>query len=615
MTASPAKGPGPRSGDGAYLPSTAAGRVWLRVRWTIAFWISSVMIEAGRFLPTRLCYAIANPLADFCFLILARHRDSLIANLARVVGPDEARPAARRAFRNFARYIVDLYQMPKRGREAVNRRVDFPGWQALDATLDESSCAVFVTLHLGLPELGGATFSNHRMPLNVLAESLHGPMDEFVQGLRRDLGMKVIPANKTKLGILRALRGGEALATLFDVVEGDEGIYVDLFGAPALVSSAPARIALKTSARVLPGVIARDTADPMRFRPHIDFGVRYQPTGDYEADVLNLTRAIAGSLERFILAYPDQWFAFRPVWDAPEKRASGTEKSPERWKEWSLAAAMAVGGRIPRTLAYGIARLSGDLAYHVRPHARRDVADNMRHVLGAGASRALVARHTREAFRNVARYYVDLVRSWEIRTLFERGQIRLHDFHRVQLPLAEGKGVVVATAHFGNPEVAVQVGAILGLDVLILAEPLPPSLARRMTRIRSQYGARYEDVGFNAVANALRHLRSGGALAITADRDIQGRGVTMPFFGADTQMPLGAVDFATRTGAVLVPGVCRRSGHGFDIYFEDPVCLVNTGRPETDTMTNARALLERVEGWITSDPGQWMVLDRIWKRP
>jgi lauroyl/myristoyl acyltransferase len=179
----------------------------------------------------------------------------------------------------------------------------------------------------------------------------------------------------------------------------------------------------------------------------------------------------------------------------------------------------------------------------------------------------------------------------------------------VQGPLAAGRGVVVATAHFGNPEVAVQVGAIMGLNVLVLAEPLAPELARLMTEIRSQYGARYEDVGYKAVSNALRHLRAGGALAITADRDIQGRGARLPFFGEETGIPLGAVDFAARTNSVL----CRRTSYGFEITFEPPVCLVSTGNPDADVRTNALALLQRVEGWIRAEPGEWMVLERIWK--
>ncbi|HEY4685207.1 MAG TPA: lysophospholipid acyltransferase family protein, partial [Dehalococcoidia bacterium] len=130
--------------------------------------------------------------------------------------------------------------------------------------------------------------------------------------------------------------------------------------------------------------------------------------------------------------------------------------------------------------------------------------------------------------------------------------------------------------------------------------------------LRSAYGPRYLDVGFAAVAAALRHLRAGGGVAIACDRDIQHKGEPLPFFGVETSMPLGAVELAARTGAALIPGYCRRRGDGFDIVFEEPVELVKTGRPKEDALVNARALLARVEPWLRADPGQWMVLERIW---
>jgi KDO2-lipid IV(A) lauroyltransferase len=191
--------------------------------------------------------------------------------------------------------------------------------------------------------------------------------------------------------------------------------------------------------------------------------------------------------------------------------------------------------------------------------------------------------------------------------------VRIHGFERLKSRLDAGQGVVVATAHLGNPEIAVQVGAILGLKLFVLAEPLqPPAFDRLMEKIRSTYGPRYEDVSFSAVANAIRHLRDGGCLAITCDRDIQEKGEPLPFFGVETKMPLGAVELAARTGATLIPGYCRRADGGFEVFFEEPVELVKTGRPKEDALVNARALLARVEKWIAADPGEWMVLERIW---
>jgi KDO2-lipid IV(A) lauroyltransferase len=246
------------------------------------------------------------------------------------VGKREADAAARRVFRNFAKYIIDFYQLPSLGRDSLRQRIRFDEWQALDEALnDDANGTIFVTLHLGQAELGGAALSSCNYPVNVIADTLeYAPMNEFVQSLRRALGMKIIPAKKAKPGILRCLARDEVLALMFDATEAGEGITVDLLGAPAQVSSAPARIALRSGVRVLPAVVRRDVDDPRLLVPRIDFDFQFVPTGDHDSDVLAMSQALARSFEGFIREAPDQWFAFRPVWPAGatlKEHASGSD--------------------------------------------------------------------------------------------------------------------------------------------------------------------------------------------------------------------------------------------------------------------------------------------------
>jgi lauroyl/myristoyl acyltransferase len=444
--------------------------------------------------------------------------------------------------------------------------------------------------------------------------------------------MNVIPANKARRGVLRCLSRGEVLGMMVDVVQPGDGITVDFLGAPAEFSSAPARIAIRTGARVMPGVVGRDPRSVYKLLPVIDFGLAYETTGDEEADVQELTRKIARSLETYVRRFPDQWFAFRPVGapakdsapegstasSAPTAAAASTQSSEASegngWRLWALKVGVGLGTILPRRAAYAMACVAGDLAYRFRERARLDVQDNMRHVMPQ-ASNETIDSAAREAFRNVARYYTDLIRlpRTDLERLIGR-EVRLHGFDRLKSRLDAGQGVVVATAHFGNPEIAVQVGAILGLNMLVLAEPLsPPAFADLMHRLRSAFKPRYVDVSFGAVAESLRHLRRGGCVAIACDRDIQEKGVALEFFGVETRLPMGAVELAARTSSELMPGYCHRAPDGgFDIYFEEPLNLVNTGRPKEDARANARLLLARAEAWIASDPGQWMPLERIW---
>jgi phosphatidylinositol dimannoside acyltransferase len=147
----------------------------------------------------------------------------------------------------------------------------------------------------------------------------------------------------------------------------------------------------------------------------------------------------------------------------------------------------------------------------------------------------------------------------------------------------------------------------------VLVEPLSPALAREMKRLRDACGLPGLDVGYGGMAQGLRHLRAGKILCIVADRDIQGNGVVVPFFGVPVRMPPGPVELAARTGAVMLPIFSRRHGKTFEVCIEEPVDLVNTGHKRNDSIVNTKRVLERIESWIKPDPGQWMVLDRIWK--
>jgi lauroyl/myristoyl acyltransferase len=588
------------------------------VRWFLAYWISRISTRLGSPLPTRFWYRLSEPVADVLYLLLRSRRKVVQQNLRRVVGDVEAGPAGRRVFRNFARYVIDFYQLPSLSKEALRRRIDFDDWQRLNQAMSEGCGGIFVTMHLGQAELGAGALAAYGHPISAIAEPLdYPPMNEFIQDLRRNLGMKVISSRKAKLGVVRCLSRGEVLGMMVDAVEPGEGVVVDFFGARAEFSNAPARIALRTGSRVMPGVVARDPQNPLRLMPLIDFDLHYEPTGDEEEDVRRLTQAIATSLEGYVRRFPDQWFGFRSAWGKHEGEASTSarQKDDGAWKQWALSLAGLLGSSLPHPAAYGLARLAGDAAYRWRHAVREDVEDNMRHVLGPEASQESVSRAAREAFRNVARYYVDLIRLPHLDLNRKLGHdVRLHDFDKLKSRLDAGQGVVTATAHFGNPEMAVQVGAHLGLNILVLAEPLsPPAFAEMMTRLRKRLGARYENVGFTTIATSLRHLRDGGCVAITCDRDIQDKGVPLPFFGVETRLPLGAVELAARTGASLMPAYVRRSGRGFDIHFEEPLPLLDTGRPKEDAIANAKALLARAEEWIRSDPGQWMPLERIWK--
>ena len=285
----------------------------------LVYWLFRLTIVLMRPLPLWLGYRVAAAVAEVCYHFFHRQRRALNENMAWVLGSDDRRQVdavARRAFRNFGKFVIDFIHFPVMSREEVRRRLVFHQWPELDEVMASKRGMLIVTMHYGVYDLGGAALAAYDYPTNAIGENYgYKKMDRLIHGSRERLGMKVIPVERVGPGVFRALKRGEILALAIDVPPPDQTILVDFLGAPAEVSSTPARIALRTGAWVVPAIVFRGPESDSLIRPILDTRtIRYEPTGDEERDVCALTRLIMSSFEPFIREHPEQWFIFRRVW-------------------------------------------------------------------------------------------------------------------------------------------------------------------------------------------------------------------------------------------------------------------------------------------------------------
>jgi lauroyl/myristoyl acyltransferase len=289
----------------------------------IVYWCTRAIIFLGRPFSTRVGYFVAPIIADICYIFYFSGRRALHQNLSRVLGTSDRRVlgrVARRAVRNFSKYVVDFIHFYTMSAEDVRRRIVFDDFDRLNAAVAEGKGIIFVTLHFGNWDMGAAGLAAYGYPVDAIAETFEPPqMNDLVQGHRRHLGMNIIPMERVGPRVMRALRRGDILALLIDVPAPGASVPVEFFGALAEVPAGPARLALRTGARAIPAVLAREPDHEEMIRPILDFDLHFQPSGDEEQDVRELTQQIMSSLERFIRQYPDQWFMFRPMWPAPQQ--------------------------------------------------------------------------------------------------------------------------------------------------------------------------------------------------------------------------------------------------------------------------------------------------------
>ena len=163
----------------------------------VVYWLFRVAIFLTRPLPLRTGYWFAERVALICYwVIFPRHRKALNANLAHVLQSDDARyvdSVARRTFRNFGKYVIDVVHFPSITREEIRRRLHFDQWAELDEAANSGRGIVIVTLHFGNWDHGAAALAASGYQINAIAETFaYERMNDLMQGSRAKLGMKVV---------------------------------------------------------------------------------------------------------------------------------------------------------------------------------------------------------------------------------------------------------------------------------------------------------------------------------------------------------------------------------------------------------------------------------------
>lgn len=272
--------------------------------------------------PLRVSYAIAWFAGQAVFVLWFGGRRRCIANMRRVSGGDRAlaRRYARRSFAYYGLYLIDFLRMGRLTAAEVRRRVEYDRWETIEDA--RSGCGVvFVAMHFGNWDFGAARIAGHGIPLAAIADSFEDEsVNELVVGTRERLGVRIIPAERLATGVFRALRRNEVVAMLLDVPASD--IEVQFFGEPIAVPAGPARIALRTGAAVITGMLPRSGPRSPRFEPVLQ-RIPFEPSGDAPRDVRELTQAMVTSMEQTVRRYPEQWYIFRHLWVADRDAAAG----------------------------------------------------------------------------------------------------------------------------------------------------------------------------------------------------------------------------------------------------------------------------------------------------
>ncbi len=271
--------------------------------------------------------------------------------------------------------------------------------------------------------------------------------------------------------------------------------------------------------------------------------------------------------------------------------------------------------RLPAVLAAGMVAPAG-LGANVTSPERRAMIE--RHLRRADPTlRGLrLRRAVQEAFDSYAHYWLESFRlpNLSVATV-ERG-FEVEGYQHIVDALAEGNGVILVLPHLGGWEWAGRWIADQGHEITVVVEKIdPPELFDWFVDLRSALGMHVVALGPDAGQTVMRALRDNHVVCLLADRDLQGGGPEVEFFGERTTLPGGPATLSLRTGAPILPtGVYftrRVDGHFAWVRPPLPVERVEK-RLRDDVQRITQLLAHELEILIRRAPSQWHMFQPNW---
>ena len=211
---------------------------------------------------------------------------------------------------SFARVASDYLHLD-RIRTEQESRVEIVGGDYLDAL--QNTPGILFSAHMGNWETIPWAAHRHGLNLVVVNRIFNNPlMDAALRRLQAR--SKVEMVLKGRLGarrITEVLKAGGHVLMLVDVRMAD-GVSVPFMGLEAMTPSAPASLALRYRALLVP--VRTERTGPASFRVVVEAPRPPVSTGDRIADIRSTMTWVNQRIEEWVRSCPEQWLWFHRRW-------------------------------------------------------------------------------------------------------------------------------------------------------------------------------------------------------------------------------------------------------------------------------------------------------------
>jgi len=175
--------------------------------------------------------------------------------------------------------------------------------------------------------------------------------------------------------------------------------------------------------------------------------------------------------------------------------------------------------------------------------------------------------------------------------------------------------VIVVTPHFGNWDIAAAATTAIGLPLTAVTERHGTSdLNRRVVQARQHIGMKVVPLGVTAGKAVITALRRNELVALVCDLPPkEGRSVRVRICGQEALVPAGPALLALRSGAPVLPFVCRRlPDDRYRVEVQPPVSVEPAAEKDRDVERLTQAIMDRFDPILRANPEQWYLFSPMW---